>query len=427
MLPGKVSSSAQRSHDVRDLSLGRDTAAALTVNVSPENLQISSHIPQLDGLRGIAIVAVMLVHSADRLSNLRAQSLFRYGWVGVDLFFVLSGFLITRILIRARGSDRFFLNFYARRALRVWPLYYLVLIFTFLAIPPLLQHYGLQATQISDGRGVAAYALFVQNLWHTFLPLNPALGVTWSLAIEEQFYIVWPMLVFCLSNRTLRWMLAGILVASPLLRAAAFHFGVPGIVVYTHTLTRLDGIAMGCLLALWIHSHSITRNRLARSSFVGLVGGGTLAALFIPAYVTEPANPVAFTALAISFGGLVGLALATSPVKGVFGRALASQWLGYAGKVSYCVYLIHLPIFLLVGRILKHSLGALQGTVVGDCVFVVSTFGITFGLATASWYLFEEPILRLKSKFGLEADIRRPRLIVPYRAMNASAATKVTE
>jgi peptidoglycan/LPS O-acetylase OafA/YrhL len=377
-----------------------------TVHRSTE-LQLPSHIPQLDGVRGIAILAVMLVHSADRLNSLGVRSIFRYGWVGVDLFFVLSGFLITRILLQARESDRFFRNFYVRRALRVWPLYYSIVVLTFALAPSVVSHYGLQASQATDCRGALVYVLFLQNLWHSSIPLNPMLGVTWSLAIEEQFYVVWPALVFALSGRALGWALGGVLVISPVVRAIALGQGVPGIALYVHTLSRLDGIAIGCLLAVCIHSRLLTRDQLKWSSLAALAIGGVTACALVPASIAQPANPLAFSALAIAFCGFLGLALTSSSEVGWFGRMLTSRPLRYLGMISYCVYLIHLPIFLLVGRGFKRFLGALQETFVGDSLFIIVAFGATCSLAAASWYFFEQPILQLKSKFASSASRRQ--------------------
>jgi peptidoglycan/LPS O-acetylase OafA/YrhL len=389
-----------------------------TISRGP-GLQLSSHIPQLDGVRGIAILAVMLVHSADRLSSLGIRSFFRYGWVGVDLFFVLSGFLITRILLQARGSDHFFRNFYVRRVLRVWPLYYCILALAFGVVPLVLRHYGLEASQATDGRSPLVYALFLQNLWHSSTPLAPALTVTWSLAIEEQFYVLWPALVFFLSPKALRWMLGAVLVISPLGRALALREGVPGIALYVNTLSRLDGLAIGCLLAIWIHLGLFTRDQLKRVSLVAFVSGGTVSCALIPLYITQPANPLAFSALAIAFCGFLGLALTSSLEVGWLGRGLTGRGLRYLGTISYCVYLIHLPIFLLVSRVLKNSLGGLQQTVFGDFLFMIVAFGLTCSIAAVSWHFFEQPILRLKTRFASSKG--RIKTVSVYCSSGASA------
>ena len=155
-------------------------------------------LPQLDGIRGIAILLV-LVHNTNPSASLHIAAISTYGWMGVDLFFALSGFLITGILLDTKQSDGYFRNFYARRCLRIWPLYYSLLIFMFVIVP----HARPAEAHAIFERSAPwwAYPFFLQN----FLVAIPqqaagALGVTWSLAIEEQFYLVWPLFV-----RRLRW------------------------------------------------------------------------------------------------------------------------------------------------------------------------------------------------------------------------------
>ena len=369
--------------------------------------QLPSHIVQLDGVRALAILAVMLVHSADRLGTPIARSAFRYGWVGVDLFFVLSGFLITGILLKARGTEHFFRNFYARRILRVWPLYYVVLAIGFAIVPSILRHFGLPS-QGNDGRPFIIYALFLQNLWHSSIPMGSALSVTWSLAIEEQFYFIWPAVVLFFSPRILKWLLLAVLILSPVVRILASHSGVPELAIYVNTLSRLDGLAIGCLLAVCIHAQILTPRQLKRASLGAFLIGGALAVFLTPASITEPASPFAFSALALAFAGFVGLALAAPVGTSWLGKVLANRALGYVGTVSYCVYLIHLPIFLFVGRLLKNFKGFFPQAILGDFVFIVVAFGLSFGVAAVSWHFFEQPILRFKNKFAPSTNRPKP-------------------
>jgi peptidoglycan/LPS O-acetylase OafA/YrhL len=146
-------------------------------------------LPQLDGVRGLAIFLVIL-HNTSTMKLPGLEGLVAYGWMGVDLFFVLSGFLITGILLDARNSLHFYRNFYARRCLRIWPLYYSLLFFMFVAIP--LVHPSLASKILDSSRPCWSYLLFLQN----FLTSSPnlaagPLGVTWSLAVEELFCLVW--------------------------------------------------------------------------------------------------------------------------------------------------------------------------------------------------------------------------------------------
>src|SRR5207244_9663063 len=165
---------------------------------------VAQRIPQLDAVRGVAILLVILHNQSSVFPSLHLERLFANGWMGVDLFFVLSGFLITGILLDTRKSPGYFKNFYARRCLRIWPLYYALLLFMFALVPlvrPSEAHVAFQRSAPWWG-----YALFLQNFLIS-VPTNAAgaLAVTWSLAIEEQFYLVWALVVrFCSSAQITR-------------------------------------------------------------------------------------------------------------------------------------------------------------------------------------------------------------------------------
>ena len=154
-------------------------------------------IPQLDAVRGLAILVVMMHNISLKYPLLHSQQLFNNGWMGVDLFFVLSGFLITGILVDTNRSDSYFKNFYVRRCLRIWPLYYSLLFFMFVIVRFLSRSQFQIVLQTSSPWW--AFPLYLQNF---LLPISTnaagPLGVTWSLAIEEQFYLIWPLLLrFC--------------------------------------------------------------------------------------------------------------------------------------------------------------------------------------------------------------------------------------
>src|SRR5207249_10637671 len=176
------------------------------------------YIPQFDGLSGAAILLVLIGHSGF-LEALPHLGGLQYARFGVDLFFVLSGFLITGILLDSKGTEHYFRNFYARRALRIWPLYYFLLFLVF-AVAPLFRP-SMRAT----AAGIwPAFAFYVQNIAlvrHETYPF--ALGATWSLAVEEQFYLTWPLLVFLLKRKTLV-IVSLSLVGVSLSVGLAFHF-----------------------------------------------------------------------------------------------------------------------------------------------------------------------------------------------------------
>src|SRR5215469_16350920 len=172
-------------------------------------------MPQLDALRGLAVIAV-LIHNTGR--DLYTGFLTRNGWMGVDLFFVLSGFLITGILLDTKNSDGYFRNFYARRCLRIWPLYYCTLFFMFVVVPLVRPS---EAHQIFEPRSMPwwSYFVYLQNfLVPSITRATGLLGVTWSLAVEEQFYLVWPLVVRFLTETQLRRLSITLICCSPVLR-----------------------------------------------------------------------------------------------------------------------------------------------------------------------------------------------------------------
>ncbi|HVE81465.1 MAG TPA: acyltransferase [Myxococcales bacterium] len=367
------------------------------------------HFPELDGVRGVAILLVLLLH---HLGGVRLGPLgtpFRAGWMGVDLFFVLSGLLITRILLRQRGRPGYFRSFYARRALRIWPLYTLVLAFALLGawrIPGL--SYEMPAPQS------AAYALYVQNLVYPGSYGPWPLKVTWSLAIEEQFYVAWPLLVALLPERWLRRFLWGVVAAMPVVRWAALAAGASPLLVYMHTGCRLDGLAAGGLLALALAQPGPGPGRfLSRARWGALLVPAACALVWSPlmggdALIQRPeavagaellAAGGVYTLLSLGFGGVVAMVVGGGGVpaaRALFsGRAL--RWLGTR---SYGLYLyhgitIHLDQALLRPWLRDHLGGRMAANAAGLALAV----GGLLALAELSFRFFEQPLLSLKSRF----------------------------
>ena len=191
-----------------------------------------TRIRPLDGLRGLAVLAVVLYHATLLAPGTGATgrtllAAARLGWAGVDLFFVLSGFLITRLLVESRGADNYFRVFYARRLLRIFPLYYVSLLVLVLLF------------RVPGGESLW-YWLYASNVKATLSgwPSAP-LSHFWSLAVEEQYYLVWPLAVSLLSRRALVSLCAGLVVLVPAARAGAWVLGVPEIGLYVLTPFRL--------------------------------------------------------------------------------------------------------------------------------------------------------------------------------------------
>ena len=183
-----------------------DFSSRMEQAIDAEKVTISSRIPALDGLRGCAILLVLLFHFTARApyptdaASIRLQSAFDLGWSGVDLFFVLSGFLITGLLIDAKGSAGYFKVFYARRALRILPLYYGALVVMFV-LPHVLTSV-MNPTYITPIKDQIWYWGYLQNYPYLTNAWKDVAGPFWTLAIEEQFYLAWPLLVLLLSRKT---------------------------------------------------------------------------------------------------------------------------------------------------------------------------------------------------------------------------------
>ena len=218
------------------------TAAPAAPSRSQRPAWLPAFIPSFDGLRGIAILAVLLYHCLPRLQGTFLEKFVAWGWAGVSLFFVLSGFLITGIILDSGSAPRFYSNFYARRFLRIWPVYWMLLFLNYFFFPLLFSGYRWMVRDVTAAPWLYLL-LFVQNLWSVALP--GTLGPTWSLAIEEQFYLAWTPIVRCIPPRWLLLAASTMLVTSPVVR---LFFG--GHFTPTNTLTHLDGLAVGSLLAI---------------------------------------------------------------------------------------------------------------------------------------------------------------------------------
>jgi peptidoglycan/LPS O-acetylase OafA/YrhL len=340
-------------------------------------------IPELDGLRGLAILLVLLFHGGP----------IWFGWAGVDLFFVLSGFLITGILLRSRNRSGYFARFYKRRVLRIFPLYFAVLVFTFFVLPRLSAH-----THFSGDSGTRwAYFLFVQNLVLVNLGGGP-LFVTWSLAIEEQFYLVWPWLVRWLTTRTLTVAMIVLFLTLPLIRALVGEHSREGLDYHLYTLCRLDGLSLGALLALAAQADGPLRQRIAGLALpVGVVGlVGSIVTLSVRA---RWAGCLEYSFLALLFAGMLSLAL--QPQHRTYRAILRHPFLVYAGTISYGLYLLHPFANSAVQSALDHAhwhVDVRGG--IAYAIFRAAQLGLSLLLATVSWYGFESPISRLKASWA---------------------------
>jgi len=354
-------------------------------------MRIPKYIPQFDGLRGIAILIVLLAHLT-YLEGIGFAQLFKYGRTGVDLFFVLSGFLITGILLDTKELPGYFKNFYARRALRIWPPYYAI----FLLFFGLLTFFPNHDSFSTDVNTWPYYLTYTQNLFH--FEHSKLFGPTWSLAVEEQYYVVWAPVVFLFGRKSLRNILLGMIAFSLCFRVASFIRGASFDFVYTFTLCRLEPLAAGGLAALWLRSDKCTLMRWSRAGFVALMIG--LAGISLAQVDWGSSSPVySYPFLAMAFAGVLALSLTANPATTFLGRALTQRWLVYTGRISYGVYLIHVPIFICVSLAAQRLWGTTQYSGFRQALLVCVAFAAVYAVASISWFCFEQPILRLKERF----------------------------
>jgi len=313
-----------------------------------------------------------------------------WGWIGVDLFFVISGYLITSILLASRERPGYYLNFYARRGLRIWPLYYLLLFFVFVASP----HLGEWANQRLDLRVYHwwYYVTYMQNLILPHLG-SFALVITWSLCVEEQFYLVWPWMVRLCSRRGLQATAIGVLAAEPVLRYVLQRWESP---MYGYwTFTRLDAIAAGALIAL--------RPRALKH--------GWIAAPFAYWLLWHKDYNLSYTALALTFGWLVSWTVENGS------RFLRWAPLCFIGKISYGLYIYHTIVFVVYWSTPLYKFA--DGLPWKHAWHLFFQVLMPIPIAAVSWYALEEPILRFKKFFEFG---RKTTKDVPALGLQAAEA-----
>jgi peptidoglycan/LPS O-acetylase OafA/YrhL len=339
--------------------------------------------PDLDGLRAVAIILTILLHYVSRsgyfpyLGPTPVALFLDSFWSGVDIFFVLSGFLIGGIILDIGHAENFFRVFYLRRALRILPVALLAIVFSYFIIP-LFNLTFLWYAQVPS----YAYLLFVNNFWTAsgllgYQPLNPM----WSLAIEEQFYLIAPAFILSVSARARNIALLAVVMISPFLRMRELHFSP-----WEFTIFRLDGFSAGMLVAVLLRSPRFrefaARSRLTINVFV--IGVVIAALIFTVSPVYSLRERVAF-----------GISLNTLAAAGVIlflhlnhncllSRALSRPRLVAMGSLSYFLYLMHMPILMCVATLS-----------IPDLMKPLLAFGLCLLYAWASWRFLESRLIHL--------------------------------
>jgi peptidoglycan/LPS O-acetylase OafA/YrhL len=356
------------------------------------------HIPALDAIRGLAIVLVTLYRfggGSDGVARaIESPWLIALGARGVDLFFVLSGFLITGILYDAKGKEGYFRNFYIRRALRIFPLYYGALVL-FLIVAPLAA--GKIPAPLSEQAWLWLYGSNVLQSIRGEWCLGP-LNHFWSLAVEEHFYFVWPLVIFLCSRKTAMRVCGCVIAASVLARATWLAAGGNDVAAEVFTLLRMDGLVLGGWLAMVARSPGglAWLAKLARPTFVlsGLFALGTF--VFGKRLLGLPD-----LAWATFCGSLLVLIVAAAK-ESWLARCGNSRSLQFFGKYSYAMYVFQLPLITALAWLVTAPGLAywFDSPWLGQAAYCAIMFGLTTLLALASWHCFEKHFLALKHRFG---------------------------
>jgi peptidoglycan/LPS O-acetylase OafA/YrhL len=339
---------------------------------------LSKKIVQLDGFRAMAVLLVMCGHIVGYSEIASLSSVVEIASIGVDLFFVLSGFLITGILVRSKGSDRYYINFFGRRALRIWPLYYAFLL--------LLYVFGVVIT-VPDwnfqGHHFIWYAFYAQAVRYPVSIGPDPISITWSLAIEEQFYLIWPLIVASVSRSALRRIAWGVVIAAPLFRMLYLHLGWNPYIAF---VCRSDSIALGSLVALWSMQQRSIDQRASSRAYVGMLAFGI-------ATVVCVATPVRQTLGHSMTSAFFAATLIVVISGGALASPLSFRPLGYLGRISYCLYLVHLPVIMTLRHLIFSKL-----------VLCLTSFALSVLIAELSRRYFEGPILSYKDRWFASPD-----------------------
>lgn len=369
-----------------------------------------SRLTILDAVRGAAVLMVLTFHSAGVRVAGPVTSLWAgiVGslWSGVDLFFVLSGFLITGILLDSRRHPRYFVNFYTRRALRIFPLYYGVLIVVLLIAPVVWP--AIRAVEY--WRTLQAHQLWLLVYLHNYLQAQgshelPGLGHFWTLAIEEQFYWVWPLVVYYIAPRRLLKMSVLLCAFAPAVRILLYFNGVSPWAIRQLTFTRIDSLAWGGIVALLLREPGLAHSGRRWIRRLGISGGVGLLVIFVgmgslpfeaPVMVTIGYSMVA--AVFAAFLAACSFRKSPTPRPGWPQRGLA--WIG---TISYGIYVFHWPTYQLLegvrSRYLSNTWLAVPG-IPQAMATLAGTLALSTGIAFLSWRFWERPFLRLKSRFA---------------------------
>jgi len=383
----------------------------------PDRVRLTGHLPGLDGVRGLAILMVMAVHFVgDATARTAAERLVvklaSYGVLGVDLFFVLSGLLITGLLLDAKNSPHYFRNFYARRTLRIFPLYYLVLATLFIVLPRI----GALSPALEEARErqvwlwtyTANFYIAAKSSWAALTYFSHF----WSLAIEEHFYLLWPLVVFGFRREALERLCVFVIVGGAALRLALAAAGVSELSISVLTPCRVDALCVGALLAVLSRRADGGQSLVRDSGRAALYLGGLIVAISTWCALMKTGLPLLHqirSSLYSLFFGALSLLSLRSP-RHLVARVFQGRLLRFFGKYSYGLYVYH---GLLTWYFLERRMGDRIGAALGHhslAIAVTAAFGIGASLVIAvlSYEMFEKRFLQLKRFFEAGHELAAP-------------------
>ncbi|MCC6724504.1 MAG: acyltransferase [Saprospiraceae bacterium] len=376
-------------------------------------MQEVNYIKSLDGVRGIAILLVLFAHTTVLIPKSAFDEIYTQiawtGWIGVDLFFCLSGFLITRILLSAKSKPDYFKNFYARRFLRIFPLFYLIVFICLVILPhiphPKANNFGrIAGDEIYYWTYLSNFIIAIrQQLRHGIL------DASWSLSIEEQFYMLWPLIIYWVRNTRLLPITLGLAVVALITRILIATFSSSeGWWYYTFYFTccRWDGLALGGFLAYItmyrqdlvdkLLPYAVRISVLSFLSFVAvcLIEGGDIVGGVLK-------QTIGLTFLIISFTAFILIAT-TNEKYPRLNKVLTNKTLMLFGKHAYAIYLINLPVRAVIRDVLYKPGSFLQigqTQLPGQIIFYIISIPTILFCSWVIWHTFEKHFLKLKKYF----------------------------
>jgi peptidoglycan/LPS O-acetylase OafA/YrhL len=358
---------------------------------------MSNYVPYFDGIRGVAILLVALGHF------FYEYYIFKIGWVGLNIFFILSGYLVTKSLFQYQcySAQNYFLNFYGRRVLRIFPLYYGVLISFFFLFPAISQKFQFHFIELYPIQ--ANYWLYLSN-WQIILdglPKQPVFFHFWSLAVEEQFYFIWPILFLYSSTTRNRYVLISFLfflsIASRVMTSNPLHS-------YVNSLTAAEPLLLGSLLSIFQMEDIL--QKVDRKLIIGAI----LSFLFLCVVFFQNSDlhitngllmKYGYSAINIVIGSMVCSILVGNSLGLKFRILFSAKWLKWVGKYSYSIYVFHWII-------LKTVVYKLEAILVGNqsqemIAYLIPRFSgiiLTLSLSYCSYHCYENHFLALKRHFS---------------------------